>query len=62
LKLTLKQNFCEFDSLLSRKVYAKTVHQEYSNLHELHPITSAREFEGALKASPMRPGAEPRKL
>jgi len=33
-------------------IYAKTVHKEYSTPHELHPITSAREFEGALEAAP----------
>jgi len=33
-------------------IYAKAVHKEYSTPHELHPITSARELEGALKASP----------
>jgi len=31
-------------------IYAKTVHKEYSTQHELHPITSARGIEGALKA------------
>jgi len=31
-------------------IYAKTVHKEYSTPHELHPITSAKGFEGALKA------------
>jgi len=33
-------------------IYAETVHKEYSTSHELHPITSARKFEGALKAPP----------
>jgi len=43
-------------------IYAKTVHEEYSTPHGLYPITSAREFEGALKALPTGYGAEPRKL
>jgi len=32
-------------------IYTKTVHKEYSTSHELHPITSARGVEAALKAS-----------
>jgi len=31
-------------------IYAKTVHKEYSAPHELHPVTSAKGFEGALKS------------
>jgi len=40
------------------KIYAKTVHKEYNTPHELHPITSARAFEVALKAPPTGSGAE----
>jgi len=43
-------------------VYAKTVYKEYSTPYELHPITSARGFRRALKASPTGSEAEPRKL
>jgi len=46
----------------TNNIYAKTVHKEQSSLQELHPITSARWFEGARKAPPTRYGAEPRKL
>jgi len=31
-------------------IYAKTVHKKYSTPQALHPITSARGFDGALKA------------
>jgi len=31
-------------------IYAKTVHKKCSTPRELHPITSARGVEGALKA------------
>jgi len=31
-------------------IYAKTMHKEYNNTHDLHPITSARRFEGTTKA------------
>jgi len=37
----------------------KTVHKEYSTLHKLHPITSARWFEGTLKAPPTGFEADP---
>jgi len=40
-------------------IYAKTIHIEYSTLHELHPITSARGFEGTLKAPPTGSEADP---
>jgi len=30
-------------------IYAKTVHKQCSTPHELHPITSARGFEGVLQ-------------
>jgi len=43
-------------------IYAKTVHKEYNTPDELHPITSVRGFEGALKAPPTGSGAEPWKL
>jgi len=43
-------------------IYAKIVHKEYITPHELHPITSARGFERALKASQTGSSAEPRKL
>jgi len=33
-------------------IYAKTVHKECSTPHKLHPITSARGLEEALKAFP----------
>jgi len=36
--------------------------KEYNIPHELHPITSAKEFEGALKAFPTGSRAEPWKL
>jgi len=50
LKLTLKQNFWEFNAWLSKNVFNNNVHAKaanslrihYSTLHELHPIISAR--------------------
>jgi len=39
-------------SFSMNNIYAKTVHKEYSTPHELHPIISARGFEGALESSP----------
>jgi len=33
-------------------IYVKTVHKKYRTPHELHPITTARGFERALKAPP----------
>jgi len=44
-------------SFLMNNIYAKTVHKEYSTLHELHPITSAGGVEEALKAPPTGSGA-----
>jgi len=35
-------------------IYTKTVHKEYSIPQELHPITSARGVEGALKVPPRK--------
>jgi len=36
-------------SFSKNNIYAKTVHKEYSTPQELHPITSAGWFEGAMK-------------